>query len=52
MCSTLSNWALEFSKWAPSIKVVHFRGPKHTRKAIYRDQIQPGKFNVVLTSYE
>lgn len=50
--STISNWALEFKKWAPDISLVIYKGKPQVRKQIYRDEIAGGMLNVVLTSYE
>lgn len=49
--STLSNWLLEFEKWAPSIIVVSYKGSPNMRRSA-ASQIRVGKFNVVLTTYE
>ncbi|NWS78691.1 SMCA4 protein, partial [Crotophaga sulcirostris] len=46
--STLSNWAYEFDKWAPSVVKVSY---KATRRA-FVPQLRSGKFNVLLTTYE
>ncbi|XP_065657289.1 transcription activator BRG1 isoform X3 [Hydra vulgaris] len=49
--STMSNWMLEFEKWAPSIICYSYKGsPQNRRQVSY--QIKAGKFNVVLTTYE
>ena len=50
--STLSNWASEFEKWAPDIIVIQYKGNPTKRKAILRDDMGSGKFNVLLTTYE
>lgn len=50
--SVLSNWRLELEKWAPSVKLVVFKGPDATRKRIYREEMADYSFNVVLTTYE
>ncbi|PRP74645.1 putative global transcription activator SNF2L2-like [Planoprotostelium fungivorum] len=50
--STISNWTLEFSKWAPSVNVVVYKGKPSVRKQIYKDEIMNSKFNVVVISYE
>lgn len=50
--STISNWAIEFSKWAPSITVVVYKGKPPVRKQLYKEEIQGALFNVLLTSYE
>ncbi|XP_014215979.1 ATP-dependent helicase brm-like [Copidosoma floridanum] len=49
--STLSNWMLEFEKWAPSVVVVSYKGSPTSRKMI-QSQIRAIKFNVLLTTYE
>jgi superfamily II DNA or RNA helicase len=50
--STLSNWVNEFEKWAPDIIKVVFKGNIDTRKELVRTQVEPRKFNVLLTTYE
>ncbi|EGC35551.1 hypothetical protein DICPUDRAFT_55110, partial [Dictyostelium purpureum] len=50
--STLTNWGQEFAKWAPKIKAVLYYGDKPTRKSRYEEEISPGQFNVVVTTYE
>lgn len=50
--STLSNWELELEKWAPSLRVVVFKGDRKQRKLLYDTIIQPLNFNVCLTTYE
>jgi ATP-dependent helicase STH1/SNF2 len=49
--STMTNWGLEFEKWAPSIIKVEYKGAPNQRKTI-QQQIKHGKFNVMLTTYE
>ncbi|KAK7430039.1 transcriptional regulator [Neonectria magnoliae] len=49
--STLTNWNLEFEKWAPSVSRVVYKGPPNTRKQ-HQDRIRQGKFQVLLTTYE
>lgn len=49
--STLSNWALEFEKWAPSVNVVCYKGSPVVRR-IVQNQMRAVKFNVLLTTYE
>ena len=50
--SVVPNWKLELEKWAPSIKVVIFKGPASARKRIFREEMSDTTFNVVLTTYE
>lgn len=49
--STLTNWNLEFDKWAPSITKVVYKGPPNARK-VQQDRIRQGRFQVLLTTYE
>ncbi|KAH8658684.1 putative chromatin structure-remodeling complex subunit snf21 [Tricladium varicosporioides] len=49
--STLTNWNLEFDKWAPSIRKVVYKGPPMARKQ-QQAQIRYGEFQVLLTTYE
>lgn len=49
--STLSNWVLEFEKWAPSVIVVSYKGSPAGRRTI-QSQMRATKFNVLLTTYE
>jgi len=49
--STLSNWALEFEKWAPSVNVVCYKGSPIVRRNV-QNQMRAVKFNVLLTTYE
>ena len=49
--STLSNWQLEFQKWAPSVVVCAYRGTPVVRKQ-FAAQVKSNKMNVLLTTYE
>ena len=49
--STLTNWNLEFEKWAPSISRVVYKGPPNARKT-QQEKIRQGRFQVLLTTYE
>jgi ATP-dependent helicase STH1/SNF2 len=49
--TTLSNWVLEFNKWAPSIKKVVFKGNPSQRKQLSH-LLRNSKWNVCLTTYE
>ena len=49
--STMSNWSLEFEKWAPSVKVVAYKGSPTVRKVV-QNQMRATKLNVLLTTYE
>lgn len=50
--STLSNWVNETSKWAPDIIKVVYKGSPLARKQLYKDEVEPGHFNLLLTTYE
>ena len=49
--STLTNWSLEFEKWAPSVQRIIYKGPPNTRK-LQQQKIRYGQFQVLLTTYE
>ncbi|XP_060711240.1 SWI/SNF related, matrix associated, actin dependent regulator of chromatin, subfamily a, member 4a isoform X5 [Hemiscyllium ocellatum] len=49
--STLSNWAYEFDKWAPSVSRISYKGSPAARRA-FVPLLRSGKFNVLLTTYE
>eukprot|EP00357_Protocruzia_adherens_P031034 CAMPEP_0115046438 /NCGR_PEP_ID=MMETSP0216-20121206/48748_1 /TAXON_ID=223996 /ORGANISM="Protocruzia adherens, Strain Boccale" /LENGTH=1110 /DNA_ID=CAMNT_0002429517 /DNA_START=236 /DNA_END=3568 /DNA_ORIENTATION=+ len=50
--STMWNWMNEFAKWAPCMRVVLLEARKEAREATLSNYIIPGKFDVVITSYE
>ncbi|KAJ4485467.1 SNF2-family ATP dependent chromatin remodeling factor snf21 [Lentinula aciculospora] len=49
--STMTNWSGEFAKWAPSIKVISYKGNPAQRRALQGD-LRVGGFHVLLTTYE
>ncbi|CAG8983113.1 hypothetical protein HYALB_00004556 [Hymenoscyphus albidus] len=49
--STLTNWNLEFEKWAPSVAKIVYKGPPLARKQ-QQNQLRYGNFQVLLTTYE
>ena len=49
--STLTNWNLEFEKWAPSVSRVVYKGAPLVRKQ-HQERIRQGRFQVLLTTYE
>jgi SNF2 family DNA or RNA helicase len=50
--STLSNWVNEFNKWAPEVLKVVYKGAPDERKRVFRDEVESGLLNVLLTTYE
>ena len=48
---TLSNWQLEFDRWAPNVLHIPYKGSPNTRRLLL-PQLKSGKFNVLLTTYE
>lgn len=49
--STLTNWNMEFEKWAPSVTKIVYKGPPAQRKT-QQAAIRYGNFQVLLTTYE
>jgi ATP-dependent helicase STH1/SNF2 len=49
--STLTNWSLEFAKWAPSLIVVSYKGLPNVRRNLQTNQLR-SPFHVLLTTYE
>ncbi len=47
----MTNWSGEFAKWAPSVKVVSYKGNPAQRKFLQAD-LRTNNFHVVLTTYE
>ena len=51
--STMNNWALEFGRWAPAIKVLIYKGQPEERATLFARAGKPGQgFNVLLMQYE
>lgn len=50
--STMSNWEMEFARWAPAVTVTVFKGDSKNRRRIYETIIEKNKFNVCLATYE
>jgi ATP-dependent helicase STH1/SNF2 len=46
--STITNWSGEFAKWAPSVRMIAYKG----NPAQHRDDLCMGHFQVLLTTYE
>lgn len=49
--STLTNWTLEFEKWAPGVKIIVYKGNPTQRREL-QNQIRMGDFQVLLTTFE
>ena len=50
--STITNWALEFQRWAPSLNVVVYKGSKEVRRELFRSRVKTGGMNVLVIQYE
>ena len=57
--AVLSNWQLEFRKWAPEAVVVTYKGAPEVRREIFETELAEGvcgpdgpPFNVVVSTYE
>ena len=50
--STLGNWIREFGRFCPSLRVFKFLGNQEERNELKKKHMQPGAFDVVVTSYE
>ena len=49
--STITNWTMEFEKWAPSVKTVVYKGSQQQRRML-QPEVRLGNFQVLLTTYE
>ena len=51
--ATISNWVIEFQRWAPNIKIVVYKGaPAERRQMAFQIKQDKHKYNAVLTTYE
>ena len=51
--ATISNWVIEFQRWAPNIKIVVYKGaPGERRQMAFQIKQDKHKYNAVLTTYE
>ena len=50
--STLPNWMNEFTKWAPQIDCISYKGLPAVRKNLNKEIIKPRKFNVIVTTFD
>ena len=49
--STLTNWNIEFEKWAPDVSRIVYKGTPPVRR-LQQAEIRRGDFQVLLTTYE
>ncbi|TFK47940.1 hypothetical protein OE88DRAFT_1664908 [Heliocybe sulcata] len=49
--STMTNWSGEFAKWAPSVRMVAYKGSPGQRKVL-QSELRGNNFQVLLTTYE
>lgn len=49
--STITNWTIEFEKWAPTVKMIVYKGSPQQRKDL-QFEVRTGNFQVLLTTYE
>lgn len=50
--STLDNWAREFAKWTPDVRVMVLQGDKDERQDMITNRLLTCDFDVVIASYE
>ena len=50
--SVVGNWLSEFNRWCPEIRVVNLIAKKESRDDIIKNQLQPGNFDVCITTFE
>ncbi|KAI8928134.1 SNF2 family N-terminal domain-containing protein [Entophlyctis helioformis] len=49
--STMTNWVLEFERWAPAVVKIVYKGSPNERKQLAAT-VKAGGFNVLLTTFE
>jgi SWI/SNF-related matrix-associated actin-dependent regulator of chromatin subfamily A member 5 len=50
--AVIPNWKNEFKKWLPEVRVCNLIATKDQREEILKETINPGKFDVCLTTFE
>ncbi|QBM86583.1 SWI/SNF-related matrix-associated actin-dependent regulator of chromatin subfamily A member 5 [Metschnikowia aff. pulcherrima] len=50
--STLDNWAREFHKWTPDVRILVLQGTKEERQDLIANRLMTCDFDVVIASYE
>jgi SWI/SNF-related matrix-associated actin-dependent regulator of chromatin subfamily A member 5 len=48
----IPNWKKEFKLWCPEIRVLNLIATKEERELQLKNELQPGKFDVCLTTFE
>ena len=49
--TTMTNWQGEFAKWAPTVKMVAYKG-NPTQRRVLQGELRMGHLQVLLTTYE
>jgi ATP-dependent helicase STH1/SNF2 len=49
--TTMTNWCAEFAKWAPSVRMIAYKGNPAQRRSL-QAELRAGQFQVLLTTYE
>ena len=47
----MTNWSGEFAKWAPSVRMISYKGNPAQRRALQME-LRSSNFQVLLTTYE
>jgi len=47
----MTNWSGEFQKWAPSVRMIAYKGNPQQRRNL-QGELRVGQFQVLLTTYE
>jgi SWI/SNF-related matrix-associated actin-dependent regulator of chromatin subfamily A member 5 len=50
--TVIPNWKKEFKLWCPEIRVLNLIATKEEREQQLKNDLQPGKFDVCLTTFE
>eukprot|EP00897_Mesotaenium_endlicherianum_P005993 jgi/Mesen1/5421/ME000269S04551 len=50
--SVLPNWVAELTRWAPKVSKVAYCGSPEERRRIFRAEVAPLQFNVLITTYD
>lgn len=50
--STIGNWINEINRFCPSLRTLKFIGPKEERAQMIATELDPEKYDVIVTSYE